>query len=386
VPRYRNPNVLACSAFQLFLHDELRSRELERAPEGARTVLHGGAAGRWSFDWFESCYPTEVERHIGVEAFLPEPEDLADNVQWLPRTLGDLEPVGDGEVDLVYAGEVIEHLWPEDVVGFLLESNRVLRRGGAVALDSPNREVTGLAGWEHAEHTVEVTPQEIRDLLRLAGVDQVVVRGIWLAYDRAEGRVLELETLEPEGEWTVDRRREEAADRPDDSFLWWAEGRKGDRAPDRKRIAQLVDEAYRVYRGRRFARFHSHVGEVTDGVVTTSAGETGHLVFGPYVPVRGGRWTARFEAGLVPGAAPLAPEESMGTVDVTKELDVQVVASRELLAGELPDEGLAEVEVPFELPRTETGVQLRCSPTGGQVSGRGSVPRFTSRPTYNRPT
>src|SRR5436309_3922234 len=114
--------------FNVFLH-ELRSRELERLPGGARTVLHGGSAGAWYFDWFREWYPTSVERHIGVDAFAERPADLPDGVAWLHRSLGDLEPVSDGEVDLVFAGQVIEHLWPEEITGFLLESHRVLRSG-----------------------------------------------------------------------------------------------------------------------------------------------------------------------------------------------------------------------------------------------------------------
>ena len=85
----------------------------------ARTVLHGGSAGAWYFDWFRERYPTSVERHIGVEAFAERPATLPDGVAWLHRSLGDLEPVSDGEVDLVFAGQVIEHLWPEEITGFL---------------------------------------------------------------------------------------------------------------------------------------------------------------------------------------------------------------------------------------------------------------------------
>ena len=367
--RYRNPTILSCGDFQLFLHDELRSRELERVPPGARTVLHGGSAGGWYFDWFESCYPSEVERHIGVEAFLPRPDDLPENVEWLQRSLGDLSPVEDGTVDLVYAGEVIEHLWPEDVVGFLAESHRVLKPGGLLALDSPNRDVTALADWNHIEHTLELTPAEIRMLLTRAGFDDVGVRGIWLAYDREADRLLELETLEPDGDWTRQRRIEEAEDRPEDSFLWWAQGSRAARSPDRREIERMVDDAFREYRGRRFARLHSNVGSVAGQAgrqeVTAVEGEAGHLVFGPYVPMRGGRWLARFQIEHLPGGDPVGPDEIVGELDVTKDLEVQVLTARELLADELGRPGSpAEVTIPFELPQTEFGVQFRLFSNG----------------------
>src|SRR2546423_12886456 len=85
-----------------FLH-ELRSRELRRLPPGAETVLSGGAAGAWYFDWFHSCYGGPIQRHIAVEAFSPEPEHLPGEVEWLARALGELTPVARPSVGLAYA-------------------------------------------------------------------------------------------------------------------------------------------------------------------------------------------------------------------------------------------------------------------------------------------
>src|SRR4051812_11517148 len=81
--------------FNLLLHG-WRTQELGRLPSGARVVLHGGAAGKWYFDWSAEAYPTPVERHIGVEALSDAPPDLPDDVEWLRRSLGDLTPVDDG--------------------------------------------------------------------------------------------------------------------------------------------------------------------------------------------------------------------------------------------------------------------------------------------------
>jgi len=116
--------------------------QLQRLPAGARTVLHGGASGSWYFHWFDDNYPGSVERHIGVEAFGPRPDDLPVNVEWLAPTFGDMGPVADGSVDMVVGGQVIEHLWPQDVAGLLLESRaarvRARRRdaGGAARGDA----------------------------------------------------------------------------------------------------------------------------------------------------------------------------------------------------------------------------------------------------------
>jgi SAM-dependent methyltransferase len=206
-------------------------------------------------------YPTPVKRHIGVEAFSERPAELGERVEWQQRSLGDLAPVGDGEVDLVFAGQVIEHLWPEDVVGFLLESHRVIRPGGTIALDSPNRRVTTAIGWEHPEHTVEFRPDEILELLRLAGFDQAQARGVYLCFERDRNRFFTLEG--GSRTWSPERRAAEAAERPDDSFVWWVEAVRGDREPDADQLSHRVETIYNGYRRQRFGSLKHSVGTLT---------------------------------------------------------------------------------------------------------------------------
>ena len=352
--------------FNVFLH-ELRSRELERLAPGARTVLHGGCAGRWYFDWFAERYATRVERQIGVEAFADRPDDLPAGTEWLQRSLGDLCPVGDGEVDLVFAGQVIEHLWPEEVAGFLLESHRVLRPGGLLAVDSPNRRVTTAIGWEHPEHTVEFRVDEILELLELAGFEQVHVRGLWLCFDRKRNRFLSLEGGPGERAWSPERRAAEAEDRPEDSFVWWAEAVRGRRQPERERLERRISEIYDTYRRFRFSRLKHTVGSTSgvggDRIVASSTGEAGFLVFGPFVPMKPGRWIARFRVAAGPVAT--TPDDVLGVVDVVTGADAAAVAQRDLPAGALPpDRALHEIALPFELEQTELSVQFRLLTTG----------------------
>ena len=99
----------------------------------------------------------------------------------------------------------------------------MLAPGGKIAADSPNRLVTKKLGWEHPEHTVELTVEEIRELLGLAGFDDVEIRGVWLCYDPERDRVLPFDDLGRVAGWDAERRAAEAADRPEDSFVWWAE-------------------------------------------------------------------------------------------------------------------------------------------------------------------
>src|SRR4051794_37667394 len=114
--------------FHGLLH-ELRTLELERVPKGARQVLSVGANGRWYFDWFEHSYGP-VDRHVGVEAYEPKPAHLPPYVQWIVNTADKMSGVEDASVDLVFAGQTTEHLWADELAGFLLESHRVLTEGG----------------------------------------------------------------------------------------------------------------------------------------------------------------------------------------------------------------------------------------------------------------
>src|SRR5690242_14554522 len=163
---------------------ELRTRELRKMPPGAETFLSGGASGSWYFDWVRDNYPGKLRKHIGVEAYLPRPETLPPEVEWIADYLGNMHHVPTGAVDLVFAGETVEHVWPDDLANFLCESHRVLRPGGWLVLDSPNRRVTQPLKWYYGQHTAELTVDEAVEIARLAGFGEARVRGLWLCYHR----------------------------------------------------------------------------------------------------------------------------------------------------------------------------------------------------------
>jgi hypothetical protein len=92
-------------------------------------LLSAGAAGTWYFEWITQWYGA-VERHIGIERYLPRPDVLPANVEWITSSVADMDTVAGGSVDLVFSGQNIEHLFGDGVPGFLLESARVLRPAG----------------------------------------------------------------------------------------------------------------------------------------------------------------------------------------------------------------------------------------------------------------
>jgi hypothetical protein len=357
-----------------FLH-ALRTRELCRMPPGARTVVSGGCAGSWYFRWFAENYPS-VQRHLGVEAFSPEPEDLPPGAEWVKNTLGDMTHVPANEADMVFAGQVVEHVWPEDLAGFLCEAHRVLRPGGWLVTDSPNRRVTQPLAWYHPEHTAELTVDEIVDLLETAGFDHIEVRGLWLCYDRDGHRYLPLEPKHCCENWPPARRVTASEARPEDCFIWWTEAQKLGRQPDRARLLRRASEIFELVRPITLSRFAHSVGTVSglgrDRVVTAGVGEVGYLVFGPNVPVAPGRYRLGFALGRAEPGTP----EGLGEDEIVAEFDVcaqtnwpnkEVVTRRAVRLGELPEAGLREFILPLDLPETRFGVEYRAV-TNGRIA------------------
>jgi SAM-dependent methyltransferase len=350
-----------------FLH-ELRMLRLAQMPAEAPVVLSGGAANEIYFEWFAEHYPGRVERHIAVELFSPPPDPLPEGVEWLARTLGDLSPVGDREVDLVFAGQVIEHLWPDDVAGFLCEAHRVLRPGGTLVVDSPTRFITEGLGWTQPEHTIELEVDEIVELLELAGFVDVDVKGIWLCYDRDRARMLPLDVFGGGEDWPWQRRVIEAENRPRDSFIWWAEARNDDVRGDSAAVKRRVHEIYVRARPTYFARMRTDVGQPADNAFgrhfRAPRGQRGLLLIGPSIAMPTGRHEALFRLRAEATESPPEPNAHVAEVEVTRD-DGRVVAHWALTARDLPPGGATrEVVLPFELPDTAFNGELRVRALG----------------------
>jgi ubiquinone/menaquinone biosynthesis C-methylase UbiE len=332
---------------------------LARLPAAARIVVSGGCAGKWYFDWFDEHFPGLVERHYGVELFADPPGNLADNVVWLRQSLGSMEGIASAEADLVFGGEVIEHLWPDDIAAFLGEAWRVLRPGGSLALDSPNRIVVQALQWTHPEHTLEFSPAEIAEVLGLAGFKDVALRGVWLCYDRDTHRLLPYDQLDLH---SMDREARVglAEARPEDAFVWWAEATKGAGPPDHSALRERLGALYAAYRPERLARLQPKVPHWWDRelglVAVASAGDEEIVFHGPYVPVPPGDWEACFRLSVI-GEAP-NPNAEVAVVDVLAT--GEPLASYAMTAGELPAGGaIGEITLPFHAERTRMGVEFR---------------------------
>jgi SAM-dependent methyltransferase len=343
--------------FYHLLH-ELRGHAVADLPRGIHTLLSAGCSGGWYFDWIAERYG-DVARHIGTEAYRPRPDVLPAGVEWLARDVIDVPEVGDETVDLVFSGQNIEHLWPAQVAGFLLESHRVLTPGGYLALDSPNRDMTRTLGWSHPEHTIEYSVDDIRELLDLAGFADVTVRGIWLCEDR--GRLL---PLSPYGAWTdtaeILRRAALARTRPESSFVWWAEARKR-HAPRPEALLAALDLLFTQHWPERLNRFTASVTTRQDADGRRACVEglmSGLVATGPMFPLRAGRSRLRLRARSLDRTTPC-----LIRVEVTRGAD-----GAELLASTVATLPARETPLDLEVVRTDDitfHVQMKIFALGG---------------------
>jgi SAM-dependent methyltransferase len=341
---------------------EARTVCLGDMPPGARTVLSVGANGTWYFDWFAQAYGY-VERHIGVEAFFPRPDELPENVEWVAADLAGQDGVASvdsGSVELVFCGQNIEHLWPEQVVALLAESSRVLRPEGWLVVDSPNRNLTEAYRWTMEEHTVELSPEDAARLLELAGFEVVTMKGLWLC--RRDGELLELQpTGTVAGASEVLERMMKAAGRPADSFVWWAEARKM-AEPDVVGLEREVRAIFADHSEERIGRMLSNEGTpctLADGRagVSLEKGNSGYLFFGPYLPLRAGSYELAVEL------------EWADCHDQDRPVGVLEVVARDGPRGEvlvLPSgtAGRTVVRYALDLDALHFGVQARLRSTG----------------------
>lgn len=340
------------SEFNELLH-WLRSQELQRSGLTPSSMLSVGCSDLRYFEWINANLG-RPKLHIGLEFYRPAPDNLPDDVKWIPNTAGNMSDVKTGSVDLVFAGQTVEHLWHEELAGFFIESARVLTEGGSLIFDSPNRVVTMKSRWNHPEHTVELVHEEAIELCHLAGFEVERCVGHWLCLDDANDQsLLPLTEVSDEGPWNAERRVAEAREKPGSAFSWWIQAKRTDRECNVIGVINRARELSQQHFGNRVnCLMQSRVPDGDYGV--SEAGQEAWLVFGPLSPLPPGDWLVRFEV------EPYSGEVPAGRADVCQTLEGRVLAEVELpatFAG-------GAVDIPLKLDRTEFGLEFRLYSNG----------------------
>jgi predicted SAM-dependent methyltransferase len=101
-------------------------------------------------------------------------------------SMTDLKGFSDNSFDLVWMGQVVEHVSKEDALLSVKEAHRVLAPGGLLIMDTPNRRLTkihvateGLGDrFIHPEHKFEYEAHELKELAISGGFDVTKTLGI----------------------------------------------------------------------------------------------------------------------------------------------------------------------------------------------------------------
>lgn len=288
--------------FDEIVHAE-RGRLLEKLPKGAEVFCSAGCSGSWYFDWVEKHYGP-VAIHYGIELFSPKPAGLPRNVVWFQNSVSDMKDVPTGSVDILFSGQNIEHLYFSDIVGFFKEASRVVKAGGHICIDSPNRLVTQEVGYTQPQHVLEFSQDDVVRLLEAAGFKITAIDGIWSS--KFNGR-----TVSDITEVTSDhasRIRDGGSD-PENAFIWWAVAQK---VSDDVTRVEAVADAIATSRFPSFVRnrFRKSLGDIyeiegTEAVIKLDSGDRGFVFYGPYVPLRAGRYEVSFTVKFLAESGPI---------------------------------------------------------------------------------
>lgn len=151
-------------------------------------------------------YPYRFERLVVVDLPHEERHDLYGRgerlqrvdtergpVEYVYRSMTDLDGFGDAEFDLVWMGQSIEHVTEEAGDRVLADVRRVLEPGGWFCLDTPNGRACRVQQEEltNPDHEIEYTHEQLSAKLERAGFE--VRAALGLAY---VGRSIETGTFD----------------------------------------------------------------------------------------------------------------------------------------------------------------------------------------------
>lgn len=152
---------------------------VQHAPADAQVVLDVGCGTGRGGEEFARLRPGT--RLWGLDVVQERLDSLPAVYERKVRGLSTALPVEDRAVDLVLAGEFLEHLSPHDVDVTICEFQRVLRIGGHLLLTTPNPGYLRLK-WAGVSvygpgHLTQHHVRELRTRLRMHGFSQVRVHG-----------------------------------------------------------------------------------------------------------------------------------------------------------------------------------------------------------------
>lgn len=151
------------------------------APEGAMVTM--GYPYRFDSLTIVDLPPDERHEIYHSESNAQRVDTWLGPVFYRYHSMTDLSGFDDESVDLVYSGQSIEHVPPEEARKVVEQVFRVLEPGGHFALDTPNGRVTRVQqpAFIDPDHKIEYTPDELLELVSGAGFEIAECKGTNLA-------------------------------------------------------------------------------------------------------------------------------------------------------------------------------------------------------------
>jgi hypothetical protein len=178
---------------------------------------------------------------------------------------------------------------------------------------------------------------------------------------------------------TREERANRAADRPEDSFVWWAEATRGTRRPKTDALDSRVRDLFLRFRRYRLSHSLSWVGRMEEvphfgRVVRAARGKSGPMLYGPYIPMPSGQWEATFELHA-PDATHHSSDEPVAFLEVTHGDPLVKLGGLAVAATDLsPASVWSRHTLRFALDTTVMGVEFRVLSSGrADLFARASV-------------
>jgi len=177
-------------AWKLRVWGVLWKRVFSRYVRPEDTVLDLGAG------FCEFINAAEAKRKIAVDLNPRLPEFAHPEVETHCAPAQGLSFLADGEVDLVFTSNFLEHLPNKDVLTAVAqEVRRVLKPGGTFVIMGPNiRFLPGLY-WDYYDHHIALTERSVAELLAITGFELAEVIPRFLPYT--------VKSSGPRWEWLV---------------------------------------------------------------------------------------------------------------------------------------------------------------------------------------
>jgi SAM-dependent methyltransferase len=128
--------------------------------------------------WCDFANNVDARRVVAMDLDSTVERAAAEQVTAVVGDCTDLGQFGDGEFDVVFASNLVEHLERPAATRLLAESKRVLRPGGRLILLQPNFRLNPGRYFDDFTHVAIYTDQSLRDYLAAEGwtVDEVRAR------------------------------------------------------------------------------------------------------------------------------------------------------------------------------------------------------------------